>query len=72
MSEVALYRNASLIRNRTPLGPYHSLVPMVLEESEGGGRFLMGKVPLQVYVQTSRAVAETAPRVGGRGLRVEG
>ena len=29
-----------------PLGPYRSLMPRVLGGSWGGGRFLMGEVPL--------------------------
>jgi len=40
------YRGTSLIRKRTPLGPYRRPVPRVLGVSHGGGRFLMGEVPL--------------------------
>ena len=40
------HRGASLIRKRTPLGPYHRPVPKVLGGSQGGGRFLTGEVPL--------------------------
>ena len=40
------YRGASLIRQRTPLGPYRRPMPRVLGGSEGGGRFFMGEVPL--------------------------
>ena len=40
------YRGASLIRNRLLLGPYSSPVPRGLGWSWGGGRFLMGEVPL--------------------------
>ena len=46
MSEVPLYRGSSLTRKRNPLGPYRRLLPRVLGESQGGGRFLIGKVPL--------------------------
>ena len=40
------YRGTSLIRKRTPLGPYRRPMPKVLGGSQGGGRFLMGEVPL--------------------------
>ena len=40
------YRGASLIRKRTPLGPYRRPMPRVLGESLGAGRFLMGEVTL--------------------------
>ena len=30
----------------TPLGPYRRPMPRVLGGSQGGGRFLMGEVPL--------------------------
>ena len=40
------YRGTSLIRKWNPLGPYRRPVPRVLGGSQGGGRFLMGKVPL--------------------------
>ena len=33
-------------RKRTPLGPYLRPVPRVLWGFQGGGRFLMGEVPL--------------------------
>jgi len=39
-----------LTRKRTPLGPYRRPVPRVLGESYGGGRFLMGEVPLHTTV----------------------
>ena len=45
-SEAPLYRGTSLTKQRTPLGPYRRLMPRVLRGSEGGGRFLMGEVPL--------------------------
>ena len=38
------YRAASLIQKRNPLGPYRRPMPVVLRGSQGGGRFLMGKV----------------------------
>ena len=40
------YRGASLIHKRIPLEPYSRTMPGVLEGSWGGGRFLMGVVPL--------------------------
>ena len=39
-------RSTSLVRKRTPLGPYRRLMPRVLGGLEGGGRFLMSEVPL--------------------------
>ena len=41
-----VYRGTSLSRNCTPLGPYRRPIPRVLGGSQGGGRFLMGEVPL--------------------------
>ena len=49
--KVTPYRDTSLIRKRTPLGPYRRPMPRVLGGSQGGGCFLMGEVPL--YVQRS-------------------
>ena len=40
------YRGISLIRKRTPPGPFRRPMPRVLGGSQGGGRFLMGEVPL--------------------------
>jgi len=40
-------RGATLTRKRHPLGPYRRRMPRVLWGSYGGGRFLMGEVPLQ-------------------------
>ena len=40
------YRGTSLTKKRTPLGPYGRPMPRVLVGSWGGGRFLMGEVPL--------------------------
>ena len=40
------YRGTSLTRKRNPLGPYRRPVPRVLGGSYGGGRFLLGEVPL--------------------------
>ena len=40
------YKGTSLTRKRNPLGPYHRPLPRVLGGSQGGGRFLMGEVPL--------------------------
>ena len=43
----AAYRGTSLIRKRTPLGPYRRPVPRVLGWSLGGGGcFLVSEVPL--------------------------
>jgi hypothetical protein len=41
-----MYRGTSLIRKRTPLGPYRRKIPRVLGGSYGGGRFLMSEVLL--------------------------
>ena len=41
-----LYRGTSLMRMRTPLGPYRRPMRRVLGGSYGGGRFLMGEAPL--------------------------
>ena len=43
---VAKHRGTSLIRTRNPLGPYRRPMPRALGGSQGGGRFLMGEVPL--------------------------
>ena len=43
---LAVYRGTSLVRKRTPLGPYRRPIPKVLGGSEGDGRFLMGEVTL--------------------------
>jgi len=40
------YRDTSLIRERTPPGPYSRSLPEVLLGSQGGGCFLMSEVPL--------------------------
>ena len=40
------YRGTSLARKRSPLEPYRRLMPRVLGGFYGGGRFLMGEVPL--------------------------
>ena len=42
----ATYGGTSLKRRRTPLGPYRRPMTRVLGGSSGGGRFLMGEVPL--------------------------
>jgi len=42
----AMYRGTSLIRKRTPLGPYSRPMPRVLGGSYGGEHFLMSEVPL--------------------------
>ena len=45
------YRGTSLIKKRTPLGPYRRPMPRVPGGSEGGWRFLLGKVPLYLEGQ---------------------
>jgi hypothetical protein len=45
-AESGRYRGTSLVRKRTPLGPYRRSIPRVLGGSYGGGRFLMSEVPL--------------------------
>ena len=44
--EFVVYRGTSHTRKRTPLGPYRRPLPRVLGGSQGGGCFLMGKLPL--------------------------
>ena len=46
VSELSLHRGSSLIINSTPLGTYSRTMSRVLGGSWGGGRFLMGEVPL--------------------------
>jgi len=41
MPSVRIYKGTSLIRKRTPLGPYRRPMPRVLWGSQGGGRFPM-------------------------------
>ena len=43
---ILLYRGTSLTRKRTPLRPYRTPMPRVLGGSKGGGRSLVGEVPL--------------------------
>ena len=40
------YRGTSLVRKRTTLGPYRRPMARVRRGSYGGGRLLMGEVPL--------------------------
>ena len=40
------YRGTLVTGKRTPLGPYRRPMSRVLGGSRGGGRFLMGEVPL--------------------------
>jgi hypothetical protein len=42
----ALYRGTSLERTQHPAGRFCRTMPGVIRRSEGGGRFLMGEVPL--------------------------
>ena len=44
--QLNVYRGASLIRNLLPLGLYGRHMPSPLGLSQGGGAFLMSKVPL--------------------------
>jgi hypothetical protein len=39
-------RISSLTKKINPLGPYRRPMPRVLGGSQGGGRFLMGEIPL--------------------------
>ena len=55
------YRGTSLIRKRTPLGPYRRPVPWVLGGSWGGERFLMGEVP-QYALKFLPEAGPSAPR----------
>jgi len=60
------YRGTSLIRKRTPLGPYCRPMPRVLGGSYGGGRFRMREVPLYPHPairSSSRSEAVTLPRL---------
>ena len=41
------YRGISIIRKRTPVGHNRRPMPRILGGSYGGGRFLIGGVPLQ-------------------------
>ena len=50
MSDAELCRGTSLARKRNPLGPYRRPMPRVLGGSLGGGRFLMGEVPLLKHI----------------------
>ena len=43
---VKMHRGTSLIRKRTPSGPYRRPMPRVLGWPQGGRRFLMSEVPL--------------------------
>ena len=45
-----VYRGTSLTRKRTPLGPYSRPMPRVVWVSQGGGRFLMGEIPLKGFL----------------------
>ena len=52
MSEVPLYRGISRIRKHIPLAPYRRSMRRVAGGSKGGGRFLMGEVPLHSMAET--------------------
>ena len=75
-----MYRDTLLIKQLTPLGPYRRPVPSVLGGCVGGGRFLMGEVPLNSLPcrpfktrTVMRAAERTLPAVqkamGYRGYR---
>jgi len=57
------YRGTSLIRNRSPLGPYSSHMHRDLWWSYGGGRFLMSEVPLYPKADRSRVGTDPADRL---------
>ena len=52
----------SLARKRTPLGPCCRPKPRVLGGSYGGGRFLMGEVPLNTAGRGGAPFGEKVPR----------
>ena len=61
MSDAPL-RGTSSIRNRLPVGPYRRTMPRVVGGSWGGGRFLMGEVPMyDVLASTGQAVSRQPP-----------
>ena len=45
----SFYLSTSLIRKRTPLGPYRGSTSKSLGGSRGGERFLMSEVPLYSF-----------------------
>ena len=64
IGQEVLYRGPSLIRNDHPLGPYLWPMPRILVGSSGGGRFLVGEVPLyQVYQAQDTGRAQTSEAV---------
>ena len=50
--EAGPHRGTSLIRKRTPLGPYRRPIPRLLWGSQDGVRFLMSEVPLRTEAGT--------------------
>ena len=60
-----LYRNSSLTKQRTPLGPYHRPMPRVLLGSQGGRRFLVSEVPLHGFRRTPLQVQEALMHLVG-------
>ena len=76
------YTGASLTRKRNPLEPYRRPVPRVLGGPEGGGRFLMGEVPLYAAwagragtgwsTRGSSERGKQGGRQGERGREIEG
>jgi len=58
-SEVSSYRGTSPVRKRSSLGPSSKPMPMVLGGSWGGGRVLMGEVPLYALTLHWRAKGDS-------------
>jgi len=59
-----VYRGTSLIINRTPLGPYSTMMLRALWWPRGGGQFLMSEVPLyteEPHPEEARLALEEAP-----------
>jgi len=59
-----VYRGASLIRKRTPLGPFRRPMPRVLGGSWRGGRFLMSEVPLYTNYSNREVYTKFSPEAG--------
>ena len=54
------YRGTSLIRKRTPLGPYRRPVPRVLGESWGGGAFSYERgTPVHILTRSRECATHT-------------
>ena len=57
------YRSTSLIRKCHLLGPYRGPMPRVIGGLQGGGRFLMGEVPLYVHILLIHVYRHDAQRL---------